>query len=74
MDHKNIMTYGRLNRSVPKYIRFKLEDMGKNPICLNRMQAVSVADVLYDPAQTADKFRDTLRKRSPGYADASNKL
>ena len=50
VDLKNIMTHGRFNKSVPKYIRFNLNEMGKNPVNLDRMQAVSVRDALFDPA------------------------
>ena len=57
---------------MPKYVKF---DVNKYEIPLNseRMQAVNTKDALFDIAQTQDKWEDPLRKKNPGYADASTK-
>ncbi len=49
VDDKNIMTYGRFNRTVTKYNKFDIKPYPK-AISPNRIQAVNVKDALVDAA------------------------
>lgn len=64
---ENITTFGRLNKLVPKLVKFDPEAYNTSSSPINRMHAVSVNDALVDPFQSQSKWRDPLTKRDPGH-------